>query len=441
MFITKMSLPRRTFLRGMGVTVALPLLEAMVPALTATAQTAANPVRRFGAVYVPHGKILDQWTPAGDGPGFAFTPILKPLEAHRDHLCVVSGLDGPKDPAAGGHATAPAMWLTGASPKKTEGVDVRNDTTIDQLIAKAIGQETPFPSLELATEDFTGFIGACDVGYSCTYMNTIAWAGPTAPLPMEINPRVVFERLFGGTGTLEQRIERIRTRRSILDSVSQSATQLQKGLGARDQSRLSEYLEDLREIERRIERSAQTRATDLAVPAAPIGVPDAFEDHVGLMFDLLAVAYQADLTRVFTFMMARDLHNRTYPQIGVDEPHHGLSHHQNKADKIARFARINAYHVSLFGKFLDKLKATPDGDGSVLDHSVILYGSGMGNANVHSHIALPYLVAGTGAGTIQGGRHIKARTHDPSGNLLLSVTDKFGIARDRVGLSTGRVDL
>ena len=228
---------------------------------------------------------------------------------------------------------------------------------------------------------------------------------------------------------------------SDLDSVSQSAAQLRKGLGARDQSRLSEYLEDLREIERRIERSAQTRATDLAIPAAPIGVPDAFEDHVGLMFDLLAVAYQADLTRVFTFMMARDLHNRTYPQIGVDEPHHGLSHHQNKADKIARFARINAYHVSLFGKFLDKLKATPDGDGSVLDHSVILYGSGMGNANVHSHIALPYLVAGTGAGTIQGGRHIKARTHDPSGNLLLSVVDKFGIARDRVGLSTGRVDL
>jgi hypothetical protein len=262
-------------------------------------------------------------------------------------------------------------------------------------------------------------------------MNTIAWAGPTAPLPMEINPRVVFERLFGGTGTLEQRIERIRTRRSILDSVSQSAAELRKGLGARDQSRLSEYLEDLREIERRIERSTQTRATDLAVPAAPIGVPDAFEDHVGLMFDLLAVAYQADLTRVFTFMMARDLHNRTYPQIGVDEPHHGLSHHQNKADKIARFARINAYHVSLFGKFLDKLKATPDGDGSVLDHSVILYGSGMGNANVHSHIALPYLVAGTGAGTIQGGRHIKSRTHDPSGNLLLSVVDKFGIARPR----------
>jgi hypothetical protein len=236
-------------------------------------------------------------------------------------------------------------------------------------------------------------------------------------------------------------MERMRTRRSILDSVSESAQRLQQGLGARDRTRMSEYLEDIREIERRIERSTHAAATDLAVPSAPIGVPDAFEEHVALMFDLVAVAYQADLTRVFTFMMARDLHNRTYPQVGVDEPHHGLSHHQNKPDKIARFAKINTYHVALFGRFLAKLKATPDGDGSLLDHSVILYGSGMGNANVHSHVALPYLVAGTGAGAIQGGRHIKARDHDPSGNLLLSVLDKFGITQDRIGLSTGRVNL
>ena len=441
MIITKMSLPRRTFLRGMGVTMALPLLDAMVPALTATARTAANPVRRFGAIYVPHGKILDQWTPAGEGAGFAFTPILKPLEPFRDQLTVVSGLDGPKDPAAGGHATAPAMWLTGATPKKTEGVDVRNHTTIDQIIAKSIGQDTPFPSLELATEDFTGFIGACDVGYSCTYMNTIAWAGPTAPLPMEINPRVVFERLFGGTGTLAERTERMRTRRSILDSVSASAALLQKGLGARDQTRLGEYMQDLREIERRIERSERNSASDLSVPSAPIGVPDVFEEHVALMFDLLAIAYQADITRVFTFMMARDLHNRTYPQVGVDEPHHGLSHHQNKADKIARFAKINTYHVSLFAKFLDKLRSIPDGDGTLLDHSVILYGSGMGNANLHSHVALPYLVAGTGMGAITGGRHVKAHNHEPSGNLLVSVLDKFGIEQPRMGYSTGRVDL
>jgi hypothetical protein len=441
MFITRRSLPRRTFLRGMGVTLALPLLDAMIPAMTAQSRTAAVPVRRFGAVYVPHGKILSQWTPAAQGTGFEFTPILEPLEAFRDHLCVVSGLDGPKDPAAGGHATAPAMWLTGITPKKTEGVDVRNETTIDQVIAKAIGQDTPFPSLELATEDFTGFVGACDVGYSCTYMNTISWQGPTTPLPMEINPRVVFERLFGGTGSVGERLERLRTRRSILDSVSKSTSRLQQGLGARDRSRLSEYLEHVREIERRILRSEQNTSADLAVPEAPIGTPDAFEEHVGLMFDLVSVAFQADITRVFSFMMARDLHNRTYPQVGVDEPHHGLSHHQNKADKMARFARINTYHVDLFGRFLRTLDATSDGDGTLLDHSIVLYGSGMGNANLHSHVALPYLVAGTGSGAIKGGRHIQAREHDPSGNLLLSLVDKFGIARDRVGYSTGRVDL
>ena len=441
MFITKRSLPRRTFLRGVGVTLALPLLDAMVPAMTAQSRTAAAPVRRFGAVYVPHGKIQTQWTPAAEGTGFEFTPILKPLERFRDHVCVVSGLDGPKDPAAGGHATAPAMWLTGISPKKTEGVDVRNETTIDQMIAKAIGQETPFPSLELATEDFTGFVGACDVGYSCTYMNTISWQGPTTPLPMEINPRVVFERMFGGAGTVEERLERMRTRRSILDSVSKSASKLQQGLGARDQSRLGEYLDHVREIERRIVRSEQQTGADLKVPEAPIGAPEVFEEHVGLMFDLMALAFQADITRVFTFMMARDLHNGTYPQVGVDEPHHGLSHHQNKPDKIARFAKVNTYHVDLFSRFVEKLKETPDGDGSMLDHSVVLYGSGMGNANVHSHVALPYLIAGTGAGAIKGGRHIRAREHDPSGNLLLSIVDKFGIERDSVGYSTGRVDL
>jgi len=245
--------------------------------MTAQSRTAAAPIRRFGAVYVPHGKILNQWTPAGQGAGFEFTPILKPLESFRDHLCVVSGLDGPKDPAAGGHATAPAMWLTGISPKKTEGVDVRNETTIDQMIAKAIGQDTPFPSIEVATEDFTGFVGACDVGYSCTYMNTISWQGPTTPLPMEINPRVVFERMFGGAGTAGERLERMRTRRSILDSVSKSASKLRQGLGARDQSRLGEYLDYVREIERRIVRSEQQTGADLKVPEAPVGAPEVYE--------------------------------------------------------------------------------------------------------------------------------------------------------------------
>jgi hypothetical protein len=272
-------------------------------------------------------------------------------------------------------------------------------------------------------------------------MNTISWQGPTTPLPMEINPRVVFERMFGGAGTAGERLERMRTRRSILDSVSKSASRLQQGLGARDQSRLGEYLDYVREIERRIVRSEQQTGADLKVPEAPVGAPEVYEAHVGLMFDLMALAFQADITRVFTFMMARDLHNGTYPQVGVDEPHHGLSHHQNKPDKIARFAKVNTYHVDLFSRFVAKLNETPDGDGSMLDHSVVLYGSGMGNANVHSHVALPYLIAGTGAGAIKGGRHIRAREHDPSGNLLLGIVDKFGIDRQSVGYSTGRVDL
>jgi len=439
MFITKLSLPRRTFLRGVGAAVALPFLDAMVPALTATARTAASPQRRLGFVYVPNGAIMEQWTPTTTGRDFAFTPLLKPLEGYRDRLVVISSLARPGVDAD--HALATSGWLSNAVAKETEGQDFRAGTTVDQIIAKQIGQDTPLPSLELATEDFAGFVGGCSPGYACTYVNTLSWATPTTPLPMEINPRVVFERLFGGAGTLDQRLERMRTRRSILDSVSASATALQQGLGAGDRVRLAAYLEDLREIERRIQRSEQNTTTDLAVPAAPIGVPDDFEEHVALMFDLLAIAYQADITRVFTFMMARDLHNRTYPQIGVDEPHHGLSHHQNKADKMARFAKINAYHVSLLGKFLEKLQAIPDGDGSVLDPSVILYGSGMGNANVHSHVALPYLVAGTGAGTITGGRHIKAHAPEPSGNLLLSIVGKFGIEAERVGYSTGRVDL
>ena len=440
MFVAKKALPRRTFLRAIGATVALPMLDAMVPALSA----APKPTPRFGFVYIANGVIQKQWIPATTGPGFELTPSLLPFAHVRDQISILSGLSHLQadtfGDGTGDHPRASAVWLTGvhAYDRTLPGVEVRLATTADQMIANAVGRTSRLPSLELAVDFPTQ--GACDSG-DCFYINTVSWRNATTPNPTESHPRVVFERLFGGTGTLEQRMERMRTRRSILDSVSESAERLRQGLGSSDRTRMSEYLEDLREIERRIERSAHNAATDLAVPAAPIGVPDAFDEHVALIFDLMAVAYQADLTRVFTFMMARDLHNRTYPQIGVDEPHHGLSHHQNKADKIARFAKINTYHVGLFAKFLARLKATPDGDGSVLDHSVILYGSGMGNANVHSHVALPYLVAGTGAGAIRGGRHIRAQNHEPSGNLLLSVIDKFGITQDRVGLSTGRVDL
>jgi hypothetical protein len=435
-----MSLPRRTFLRGMGVTVALPLLEAMVPALTATARTAANPVRRFGAVYVPHGKILDQWTPAGDGAGFAFTPILKPLEAHRDQLCVVSGLDGPKDPAAGGHATAPAMWLTGASPKKTEGVDVRNDTTIDQLIAKAIGQETPFPSLELATEDFTGFIGACDVGYSCTYMNTIAWAGPTAPLPMEINPRVVFERLFGDGTSAEERLAGRKQNASILDSVTQELGVFKRDLGAGDRARLDTYLENVTELERRI-RIAMENSVKEPNEDVPFGLPESKHVHFRLMYDLMALAYQANITRVFTYMVAREESNKTYPMIDVHEGHHATSHHQNRAEKIEKLVKIQTYHVGLFADFVNKLNSIQDGDGTLLDHSLILFGSNMSNSNTHNHFPLPNVVVGRAAGNHKGGRHLKYPDHTPMTNLLLTMLDTVGVHQDKLGDSTGRLSL
>jgi len=442
MIISRKSLDRRTFLRGVGAGLGLPLLSAMTPALTADT---SSPVRRFCGVYIPHGKIHDQWIPKQIGSGFEFTPILKPLEPFRDSLCVVSGLDGPADVVGGGHATAPALWLTGVSPKKTEGVDLWNATTIDQLIAKKIGQTTLLPSLEVATEDFTGFIGACDIGFSCAYMNTISWQSPSQPLPMEINPRAVFERLFHGTGPAEERLRRIHLRQSVLDSISESAARLRSNLGPADRQRLEQYFEDVRDTERRIQRQIDAAGLEakkkLALPEAPTGIPDAFEEHVALMFDLIAIAYQTDMTRVATFMMARDLHNRTYPGIGINEPHHALSHHQEKPDKIARFARVNTYHVSLFARFLERLRATPDGDGSVLDHSVVLYGSGMGNPNIHSHENLPQLIAGGGAGKIHGGRHLAAPAHDPSGNLLLSIVQAFDVPVEKIGHSTRTLDL
>jgi len=437
MIITKMALPRRTFLRGVGVTLALPLLDAMVPAMTAQSRTAAAPVRRFGAVYVPHGKIQSQWTPAAESMGFEFTPILKPLERFRDHVCVVSGLDGPKDPAAGGHATAPAMWLTGISPKKTEGVDVRNETTIDQMIAKAVGQDTPFPSLEVATEDFTGYVGACSPGFNCSYMNTISWSSPTTPLPMDINPRVVFERMFGQAGTAAQRLARMRDERSILDSVAQEANTLQRGLGTRDRVRVGEYLDNLREIERRIQRTEAHNNAEVTLDA-PIGVPDSFEEHVALMYDLLTVAYQADVTRVFTFMLSRELSQRTYPNIGVTEQHHSVSHHGNDKQKIAQNVKVNTYHATLFAKFIEKLKSTPDGDGSVLDHSLIMYGGGMGNPNPHASDPLP--VIGVGGGVGKGHRHVQLTPRTPVGNLWLAIAHKYGSKMDSFGDSNGSVD-
>jgi hypothetical protein len=435
MFITKMSLPRRTFLRGIGTAIALPLLEAMVPALTATAKTAANPQLRFGGVYVPHGVILDQWIPKTAGAGFEFTPILKPLEAVRDSLVVISNL------ARGGgnnHAVSCAAWLTGAVAKPTEAEDVRVGISIDQVVAKQIGQDTPFPSLELATEDFSGFVGGCSTGYSCAYMNTIAWATPSSPLPMELNPRVVFERLFGRPGTAAQRRARMAKDKSILDSIASDVDRLNGWLGARDQVRLNQYLDDVREIERRIARMEAQNATEAASFDAPIGIPEAYGEHASLMYDLAAVAYQTDLTRVFTFMMARDLSTKTYPQLGVTAGHHDVSHHGGNPDQIRDHAKINTFHLQLFANFIDKLRAMPDGDGSVLDHSLLFYGSGMGNGNIHGPQQLPLAMVGA---VRKGHRHIQTADKTPLGNVWASVADRFGVPMEHFGDSTGAVSL
>ena len=437
MFIRKVSLPRRTVLRGMGATLALPLLEAMVPALTATAQTAANPRRRFGAVFVPHGERPGYWTPAKTGPDFDLTPILKPLEPFKDSLTVVSELCTPAD----GHGTTVAAWLTGSVPKKTMAEDVQAGRSIDQVIAAQIGQATVFPSLELATEDFTGYIGGCDGFYACAYMNTLSWRTPTEPLPMEINPRVLFERMFGGGSTSLSRLERMQQDRSILDSVAEAANRLRRGLGTRDRGRLSDYLDDIREIERRIQRAEKQATTEVSLPAAPVGIPESFEEHATLQFDLLALAYAADLTRVFTFMMSRDTSQRVYPNLGITEPHHSLSHHGNKPESIASLVKLNVYHVQLFGKFLQKLAATPDGDGSLLDHSLILFGSGMSESDVHSRLNVPTLLAGRGAAFVHGSRHIQTPKGTPIANLALTLANEFGAGMDKYGISTGTLNL
>src|SRR5215216_5601797 len=424
MFLTRRALPRRTFLSGLGTLVSLPLLEAMVPAMTALAQTPARPRPRFGAVYFPNGAIVDQWIPAQAGNGFEFKPILKPLEPFKDALVVVSNLTrSHPGSAVGDHAVSAAGFLTGVWPKRTEAEDVLANTSIDQVVAQQIGQETPFPSLEVATEDFTGYVGACSPGFNCAYLNTISWRTASTPLPMDINPRVVFERMFDGGATAAQRASRMREQRSLLDSIAEEANRLQRGLGTKDRARVSDYLDNIREIERRLQR-AETHASGDVTFDAPVGVPDSFEEHVGLMFDLLALAYQADVTRVFSFMLSRELSQRTYPQIGVTEQHHSVSHHGNDAQKIAQNVKVNTYHVTLFARFLDTLRALPDGDGTILDHSLIVYGGGMGNPNPHASDPLPVVAVGGTVG--KGHRHIKLKKQTPVGNLWLSVANQYG---------------
>jgi len=443
--ITKKHLPRRTFLKGIaGASVALPLLDAMIPALTAQTRTAAAPKLRLGFVYVPHGAVLDKWTPIGDGTNFQLNQIMAPLEPFKQQLVVVSGLANKaaesQGDGGGDHARSGPSFLSGVHPKRTEGEDVRAGITIDQIAAQHISQDTPLPSLELGTED-TGLVGVCDVGYSCAYMNSIAWRSPSLPLPMEINPRVIFERLFGDGSNAAERAQRKTEDRSILDSVTREAAQLNTGLGQRDRTIVSEYLDNVREIERRIQKAEKQVASQVEVPDSPIGVPESFDEHAKLMFDLQVLAYRAEITRVSTFMLARDLSQRTFPQIGVPEPHHSVSHHGNNPAQIAKLAKINTYHASLMAYFFDKLRATPDGDGNLLDHSMIMYGSSMSNPNEHNHFPLPLLVAGGGAGQLKGGRHLKFPERTPIANLLLAVLDKSGIHMDTLGDSTGKLEI
>ncbi|MBM3771099.1 MAG: DUF1552 domain-containing protein [Acidimicrobiia bacterium] len=446
MLITRRALPRRAILKGMGTTLALPLLDAMVPAATTTAQTAAAPVRRLGFVYVPNGANMAHWTPAEAGKTFDLSPILQPLAPLKDRVVVVSGLgNSPADAwgdGGGDHSRGPAAWLSAVHPKRTEGADIHAGTTIDQLVAQRMGGHTQLASLELATEA-TGLVGDCGgAGYSCVYIDTLCWRTPTSPLPMETNPRVVFELMFGDGATREQRAIRLRENRSILDAVTAELGRLRTRLGTPDRTRINEYLDAVREVERRIQHAeAQERKSELALPDRPVGVPDDFEEHVAVMFELQALAFQADVTRVTTFMLSRELSQRAYTKLGISDPHHAISHHQDDPDKLAKIAKINTYHVSLFASYLERLRTTPDGDGSLLDHTLILYGGGMADGNLHSHSPLPVVLAGGAAGRLAGGRHLSQPLDTPFANLLLSIGQLMDLPIDRFGDSRGALSL
>ncbi len=443
MIVTKMALPRRTFLRGAGAMLALPLLDAMVPALSALAKTAAKPVPRIGFIYIPNGVMQVHWTPKGEGTDFEWSPILSPLAAFRDRVLVVSGLahrqaesfgDGNAD-----HHRATAAWLSGVHAwTRRTGLEIRLSTTADQLAAAHLGKQTRLPSLELALESPTSI--ACDSGADCFYSHTVSWRTPTTPLPAEIHPRVVFDRLFGDGGSAAQRLAQVRKTASILDSVTEDAARLQQRLGASDRTKLNEYLDSVRAVEQRLQTGDKDQDPALVLPERPTDIPGTLEEHARLMFELQALAYQADITRVFTLLIGREQTNRTYPEIGVADGHHAVSHHQHDPVLVAKKAKIDTYHVRLLGDFLERLRTTPDGDGSLLDHSMILYGSGLGDGDLHSHNDLPVLVAGGGSGQLKGGRHIKL-PETPMANLLVSLLDKVGVPTEQLGDSTGKLSL
>ncbi|RUL88751.1 DUF1552 domain-containing protein [Tautonia sociabilis] len=438
---SKKALPRRTFLRGLGTSLALPLLDAMVPALTAQAASPASParLRRLGFVYMPMGCDIGRWTPPGPESLDELSPILRSLGPVRRHVTVITNLE-LKNAYPGTHATSNASFLSAARAKRTESTDYYLGTTVDQIAARQIGRETRLPSLELSM-DLLATVGQCDNGYACVYQNNLSWSSPTTPLPSEAHPRIVFERLFGEGGSAADRRAALRRRASLLDAVTEEIARLQSQLGPADRQRVDEYLESVREVERRIQQ-AELSSKDDPLPDLdrPVGVPSSYAEHARLMFDLQVLALRGDVTRIITFQLARETSNRTYPEIGVSEPHHPLTHHGNDPDKIAKMAKINQFHVSLFAEFLGKLQATPEGDSSLLDHCLYLYGSGMGNPNLHDHTNLPILVAGGAAGNMRGGRHIRFAEPTPLANLHLTLLDKVGVHLDSFADSDGTID-
>ena len=441
MMITKRVLSRRTVLKSLGATIPLPLLDAMVPALTALRHTAAQPRMRFGAVYVPNGVIPGQWFPTTEGAGFEFSPSLKPIEAFRDRLLVISGLDSVPPPPPGerqynNHADASTRFLTNTTPSR----NLRAGVSIDQLAARVLSADTQLPSLELALESVDSGT-SCDFGRSCVYTGTIAWAGPTQPLPMEHDPSAAFVRLFGdGTSDAAARLARMQQRGSILDSLADEVAGLRARLAAADRSKISGYLDSVRDVERRIQKAVEHN-TELPRFDRPAGVPETFEQHAKLMFDLQLLAYQGDVTRVVTYMIGREFSGRTYPEIGVPDAHHPISHHQRDPVRMEKCAKINHYHMQLFSYFLEKMRDTPDGDGSLLDHAAIIYGAGMSEGNGHVPRNLPILLVGGGSGTLRSGRHIKYAEGTPLANFHLSLLEKLGVHIDSHGNSTGPVNL
>ncbi len=435
-FITSKSLPRRTALQGLGATLALPFLDAMVPAL---ARGAAKPVNRFQAFYVPNGMAMEYWTPKGEGASFELSTILEPLSAYRDQMLVISGLKANWNYI---HAGASGSFLTGTTHGGRNEIEIVADVSMDQLLARRFARETQIASLELAM-DAPANAGACTGNLSCVYTHTLSWRSPTQPLPMEWNPRAVFEKLFGDSGSTDRaaREARLRQHKSILDSVNEKLAGLRKELGPKDQVKVEEYAEAVRDVERRIQRAEEQRDIELPEMAQPQGAPPVFEDHLALMLDLQLLAFQSDLTRVISFMLSKEQSARPYPQIGVPEAHHPLSHHDNRPELIAQMSKINRYHAQLFSQYLAKLRATPDGDGSLLDHMTILYGSGISNSTRHSGDNLPLLVVGGGAGRLKGGRHLVYKDKPPMANLLVTLMDKLDAPVERLGGSTGKLPL